>query len=139
MPKQENFPKELKEDIDLKEVAGSASRFLKDKLEYEKQATESEAHRNAAEMQAVKFETAILKLSRRTGGNTEIINAINKFVDSLTHQVEFGKDDEPLSKASEKDLTEYFEEKAEELRWDIGGRNRPADRKPTWTRKREKE
>lgn len=105
MPKQENFPSEQKPEsegreaetyISPEEAAELASHSLRERLEYEREDAKNEAYKNAAEMQAIKLEMLALKLLRRTGGNIEITNAINKFIDSLDHQAEFGRDDKQL-------------------------------------------
>lgn len=92
----------------------------------------TEMQKEIADIQEAKYAAALYELMRRTGNNPELINNLNAFLDALKHQAGFGDSESPIHPAKVKDLSDFMAEKAEELRWDVGGGNRPAHRKPTW-------
>ena len=107
--------------------------YLEKRDIYKENATELQ--NNMAEIQEAKLGVAIRQLMKRTEDNPELVNKLNAFLDALMHQAELGDSEKPIGKAALEELIDYFGEKTEELRWDVGYGGRRADRKPTWEKK----
>ena len=92
----------------------------------------TETERNIMEAQSAKYEFILKTLMDRTQENGqlngELINALNQFIDALSHQATFGEPEKPLGKQRVEELVEFLNEKTQELRWDVGPGNRLADR-----------
>jgi len=95
----------------------------------------TELQKEVAEIQAAKLEATLYKLMSRTENNPDLVNSLNKFLDSLDHQSRFGDSGKPLGKGRQQDLVAFLEDAADALRWDVGGGNKPAGRKPKWESK----
>ncbi|OGF64343.1 hypothetical protein A2661_02415 [Candidatus Giovannonibacteria bacterium RIFCSPHIGHO2_01_FULL_45_24] len=90
--------------------------FLETRDKYKESA--SELQKNTAEVQAAKYETILYRLMKRSGDNTDLVNALNEFLGALEHQSMFGNEDDPLSQKRVEELAKFVKEKAEELRPD---------------------
>lgn len=83
----------------------------------------SELQDQVARKQAETYETAVRVLMSRTGDDTELVNAMNGFLNELLHNAVFGQTDEPLGKDHLRRLTEFFQEQQKAM-WEQMGRKR---------------
>ncbi len=86
----------------------------------------SEVERKTGDIQATKYETALLRLLRRTNDNPKIANALNAFVDALEAKSTYGASDKPLTTACEQELGDFLTKAAEELAFDVQWGGQPA-------------
>ncbi len=129
----ENFEKNFhkpQEEIDADLIEMRKESILQAHKVEKDNATEKQ--KELADIQGRKYETMLCVLMRRTGDNPELINGLNELIDALSHQVSFGDSEKPIHPGRVEELTAYLKEKSEELRWDVGGGNRPVHREQTW-------
>lgn len=90
----------------------------------EERGVTGESERSISEIQAVKYETALLRLIRRTGGDAEIVNGLNAFIDGLERKSWFGQSDALLSNEYRQQLGQFLVQTAENLQFGMqwGGR-----------------
>ena len=76
----------------------------------------SDLQRRAAEIQAARYETTLYRLMKRSSNDRDLINVLNNFTRVLDSHSFYGVEDQPLLPTEVKRLTQFFEEKTEELR-----------------------
>lgn len=85
----------------------------------------SESERKVGGIQSVKYETALLRLMRRTD-DAKIVNALNAFIDVLDRKSTYGVPDRGLSGQQTKELGDFLVKTAESLQFDVQWGGRPA-------------
>jgi hypothetical protein len=71
-------------------------------------------------IQRMRYETALLRLMRRTGNNTDLVNALNNFLIALDANSYFGAAHENMSEGATNQITEAINKAADEVRWACG-------------------
>lgn len=74
----------------------------------------SEIERNVAEIQTARYESALLRLMKKTDDNTELVNAMKEFIGRLEHRSMITAENK-LSPDSTARLVKFFEESSEKL------------------------
>lgn len=87
----------------------------------------SESERKVGGIQSIKYETALLRLMRRTGDDANITNALNAFIDALDRKSTYGSLDRGLSGQQTKELGDFLVKTAESLQFDVQWGGRPAE------------
>ena len=93
----------------------------------------TELQNSVAEIQEAKLGVTLRRLMERTGDNTELVNSLNGFLDSLDHQSNFGNSGETLGKSRANDLAKFLKEATKAVRWTVGHGNSPTDIKINFT------
>jgi len=73
----------------------------------------SDLQKMGAEIQGAKYQMALLTIMERSDDNVGLVNALNKFLDSLDWRAHRGRSDGPLM--SPDSLTKFLIDSAEEL------------------------
>lgn len=121
MPKQENFPNRNEqgpeENFGFEEQAQLNKKYVEKRLEGERESA-SEIAREVSETQGKKFETTALLSQRRTENpetRIELVNSLNRLIDVLDQQFNFGSPNKPLSDPRVKEITKLIKKITKEI------------------------
>lgn len=105
------MPKEPGEQPREEEEKSEKNPILETRDQMMEQATDIQ--RKGAEIQGAKYQTALLTIMERSDDNTELVNALNKFLNSLDWRANRGESGGPLKNPDS--LAKFLDEMAEEL------------------------
>ncbi len=86
----------------------------------------NDLERQTSEIQAARYQIALLRMMHRTNDNPNLVNILNNFITALDHQANFGSSEKNLNDFEISKIIEFFEKSADDLRYLYG--NQPANK-----------